>query len=91
MKADIERVLIPQEKIAARVRELAAQIVIDHTPPRMPGEADLIEPAGLDAADEGAPLIGSEEQFGTVRVLAVPHRDHPGQVGGDFNALPTVS
>ena len=41
MKADIERVLISQEKIAARVRELAAQIVSDHTPPRMPGEMEI--------------------------------------------------
>src|SRR5690349_721626 len=41
MKADIERVLISQEKIAARVRELAAQIVIDHTPPRMAGEMEI--------------------------------------------------
>ena len=31
MHRDIDRVLIPQEQIAARVRELAAQITADHT------------------------------------------------------------
>ena len=30
MRGDVERVLIPQERIAARVRELAAQITDDH-------------------------------------------------------------
>jgi hypoxanthine phosphoribosyltransferase len=35
MQADIERVLIPQAQIAARVRELARLITEDHTPPRM--------------------------------------------------------
>lgn len=37
MQLDIERVLISQEQIAARVRELAAQITADHTPPAHPG------------------------------------------------------
>src|SRR3954469_16082583 len=41
MQADIDRILISQEKIAVRVRELAAQIVADHTPPRMSGEAEI--------------------------------------------------
>lgn len=41
MQGDIERVLIPQARIAARVRELAEQIVADHTPPVMPGEAEI--------------------------------------------------
>jgi hypoxanthine phosphoribosyltransferase len=41
MQADIDRILISQEKIAARVRELAAEIVADHTPPRMSGEAEI--------------------------------------------------
>lgn len=31
MRADVDRVLIPQERIAMRVRELAAQITADHT------------------------------------------------------------
>src|SRR5262245_60930805 len=35
MLADIERVLISQEQIAGRVRELARQITADHTPPRV--------------------------------------------------------
>lgn len=35
MQLDIERVLIPQAKIAERISEMARQIVHDHTPPRM--------------------------------------------------------
>src|SRR4051794_22084001 len=34
MQSDIERVLISQQQIGARVRELAQQITADHTPPR---------------------------------------------------------
>lgn len=41
MLGDIGRVLIPQEKIAARVRELAQQITADHTPPQVSGEAEI--------------------------------------------------
>jgi hypoxanthine phosphoribosyltransferase len=41
MHGDIDRILIPQEKIAARVRELAREIMIDHTPPKMPGEPEI--------------------------------------------------
>jgi hypoxanthine phosphoribosyltransferase len=41
MHGDIDRILISQEKIAARVRELAAEIVADHSPPRMIGEQEI--------------------------------------------------
>lgn len=41
MHGDIDRILIPQEKIAARVRELAREITRDHTPPNMSGEAEI--------------------------------------------------
>ena len=41
MHGDIDRILIPQEKIAARVRELAREITADHTPPSMSGEAEI--------------------------------------------------
>jgi hypoxanthine phosphoribosyltransferase len=41
MQADIDRVLISQAKIAQRVKEVAAQIVADHTPPKMTGEAEI--------------------------------------------------
>jgi hypoxanthine phosphoribosyltransferase len=41
MHGDIDRILIAQEKIAERVRELAAEIVADHTPPRMSGEEEI--------------------------------------------------
>src|SRR5580704_13498342 len=43
MQSDIEQILIPQSRIAARVAELATQIVVDHTPPRLPtGELTII-------------------------------------------------
>lgn len=41
MERDIERVLISQEKIAARIKELAQLIIADHSPPRMSGEAEI--------------------------------------------------
>jgi hypoxanthine phosphoribosyltransferase len=41
MHGDIDRVLIAQDKIAARVRELAREITADHTPPSMSGEAEI--------------------------------------------------
>lgn len=41
MDRDIDRILIPQKRIAARVRELAGDIIADHTPPRMPGEPEI--------------------------------------------------
>jgi hypoxanthine phosphoribosyltransferase len=41
MHGDIDRILIPQDKIAARVRELARDIIADHTPPRMTGEPEI--------------------------------------------------
>ena len=44
MHADVERILIPQAKIAQRVRELAAQITADHGPAALPngGEVTII-------------------------------------------------
>jgi hypoxanthine phosphoribosyltransferase len=44
MKADIERVLISQEQISARVRELAQQITTDHTSPEMENAEITIVP-----------------------------------------------
>jgi hypoxanthine phosphoribosyltransferase len=41
MQDDIERVLISQDRIAARVRQLAQQITVDHTPPRMPDGGEI--------------------------------------------------
>jgi hypoxanthine phosphoribosyltransferase len=40
MHQDIERVLIPRDKIAARIREMAAQITADHLP--LEGEITLV-------------------------------------------------
>ena len=44
MTSDIQRILIPQDKIAARVKELAAQITADHSPPKMEGGEITIVP-----------------------------------------------
>src|SRR3954452_12272231 len=41
MHRDIDRILISQDKIAGRVRELARDIIADHTPPKMPGEPEI--------------------------------------------------
>ena len=41
MERDIDRILISQERIADRVRELARDIITDHTPPRMSGEPEI--------------------------------------------------
>jgi hypoxanthine phosphoribosyltransferase len=36
MQLDIDRVLIPQERLAQRIVQLARQITADHTPPNIP-------------------------------------------------------
>ena len=41
MHRDIDRILISQDKIAARVRELARDLIADHTPPKMLGEPEV--------------------------------------------------
>jgi hypoxanthine phosphoribosyltransferase len=41
MHRDVDRVLISQEKIAARVQELADEIIADHTPPRVKEEPEI--------------------------------------------------
>ena len=41
MQGDIERILISQERIAQRVREMAAEIIADHSPPRMNGQPEI--------------------------------------------------
>ena len=41
MYCDIDRVLIPADRIAQRVRELARQITQDHTEPDSPSESQL--------------------------------------------------
>ncbi len=41
MERDIERILIPQRRIARRVRELAKQITADHTPPETNGSPEI--------------------------------------------------
>src|SRR4051812_41467175 len=41
MQRDIDRVLISQQQIAARVKQLGGMIVRDHTPPAVSGEAEI--------------------------------------------------
>lgn len=41
MQSDVERVLITQAQIAHRVRELAGQIMLDHTPPAISGDGQI--------------------------------------------------
>jgi hypoxanthine phosphoribosyltransferase len=41
MFCDIDRVLIPADKIAQRVRELARQITLDHTEPNLPADSQI--------------------------------------------------
>lgn len=41
MLRDVDRVLISQQQIAARVAELARLITADHTPPKLPPDAQL--------------------------------------------------
>ncbi|HEX8522180.1 MAG TPA: hypoxanthine phosphoribosyltransferase [Tepidisphaeraceae bacterium] len=41
MQGDIDRVLIAKDEIAQRVKELAQQIMEDHTEPKMAGEAEI--------------------------------------------------
>ena len=43
MKSDIDKVLISQDRIARRVKELAAMITADHTPPKISeGEITIV-------------------------------------------------
>jgi len=41
MRSDIDRVLIARDRIAGRVAELAGQIVADHAPPNVEGDAEV--------------------------------------------------
>lgn len=41
MQDDIDKVLIPQSRIAHRVKELAAQITADHSPESLPGGGEV--------------------------------------------------
>ncbi len=75
MEADIDRVLIPQERIAARVAELAGQITDDHT---SGGEAEVtIIPILTGAMIFAADLIRQVPvpmQIGLLTVSSYPGR-----------------
>jgi len=49
-----------------------------------------VELARLHAADECLPLVASEEQFGSVRVLTVTNGDHLGKVRRNLYTLAAV-
>ena len=79
MQQDIQRVLIDGGQIGQRVRELAAQITRDHTPPRLPGEAEItlvpiLTGAMIFAADliRGIPL--------PMRINLVTVSSYPGRI-----------
>ena len=57
MIADIDKILISQHRIAIRVKELAAQITTDHTPPKMEGGEITIVPVMTGAMIFASDLI----------------------------------
>ena len=78
MHGDIERVLIDGNSIAERVREMAAQITRDHSPPSVPGDAEvtfvpILTGAMIFAADliRGVPLA--------MRINLMTVSSYPGQ------------
>ena len=78
MQRDIQRVLIPGGRIAARVGELAAQITADHTPPRMPGAAEItIVPILTGAMIFAADLIRAIPLAMKINLITVS--SYPGQ------------
>jgi hypoxanthine phosphoribosyltransferase len=78
MQQDIQRVLIDGDRINARVRELAAQITVDHTPPRMPGDAEItIVPILTGAMIFAADLIRAIPL--AMRINLVTVSSYPGQ------------
>src|SRR5690606_23262625 len=78
MQRDIERVLISGERIARRVGELAEQITADHSPPRMPGDAQItIVPILTGAMIFAADLIRAIPL--PMRIDLVTVSSYPGQ------------
>ena len=75
MQADIERVLISQQQIGARVRELAQQITADHTPPRLANAEVTIVPILTGAMIFCGDLIRQlplKMQIGLITVSSYP-------------------
>lgn len=78
MQQDIQRVLIDGSRIAQRVRELAAQVTADHTPPRMDGDAEItIVPILTGAMIFAADLIRAIPL--AMRINLVTVSSYPGQ------------
>ena len=78
MQQDIQRVLIDGEQIAQRVRQLAAMVTADHTPPRMPGDAEItIVPILTGAMIFAADLIRAIPL--AMRINLVTVSSYPGQ------------
>jgi hypoxanthine phosphoribosyltransferase len=78
MQTDVERVLITQNQIARRVRELAHQIELDHTPPAIPGDGQItIIPVLTGAMIFAADLIRHLPMRMKIGLLTVS--SYPGQ------------
>jgi|ERR1051325_4215318 hypoxanthine phosphoribosyltransferase len=77
MQRDIERVLISHSQIAQRIRELAAQITADHTPPVMPDTEITIIPILTGAMIFAADLIRQLPMRMRIGLLAVS--SYPGR------------
>jgi hypoxanthine phosphoribosyltransferase len=78
MRDDIDRVLIDGDRLAARVRDLAQAVTKDHSPPAVPGEAEvtiipILTGAFVFAADliRGIPL--------PIKINLVTVSSYPGQ------------
>lgn len=77
MHGDVERVLIPQGQIAARVREMARAVTDDHTPPRMHDGEITIVPIMTGAMIFCADLIRHIPMAMKIGLLAVT--SYPGR------------
>lgn len=78
MHGDVDRILLSQTQIAARVRELAAQITADHSPPAVPDAAEIsILPILTGAMIFASDLIRQLPMRMRIGLLAVS--SYPGQ------------
>jgi hypoxanthine phosphoribosyltransferase len=86
MHRDIDRVLIPQQQIAARVAEIARQITRDHTPPKVSEDAEItIVPIMTGAMIFAADLIRHlpmPMKIGLLTVSSYPGRSVSSQGSG---------
>lgn len=78
MDDDIDRVLISHDRIAVRVKELAAQITADHSPPNLSGAEITIVPVMTGAMIFASDLIRRMPiamKIGLIQVSSYPGRN----------------